>query len=66
MEDTRYLSCTVHHLDGEAPWMRLAAYDGSTTQKPKFLVEQPLDSVDDATDLAMWVQMVLARACDVA
>jgi hypothetical protein len=66
MESKKFLSCTVHHTEGEAPWMRLAVYEGSHGQKPEFLIEQPLDSVEDATDLRMWMQMVLARACDVA
>lgn len=66
MSTSKYLSCTVHHHDGEAPWMRLAVYEGGPSQKPAFLIEQPLDSVEDATDLQMWMQMVLARACDVA
>lgn len=66
MITSKFLSCTVYEFDDGAPWMRLAVYEGGYTQKPAFLIEQPLAPVDDATDLEMWMQMILARACDAA
>jgi hypothetical protein len=66
MYKTKVLTCTVVQEDGKLPWMRLSFRDGTIEGNRSEIREMELPPVDDATDMIMWVQMILARACDAA